>query len=127
MVRLTYIYNSIINIEKKLGTIKYRRYKKEKIYELLDYLFCYTENIISDISHNGGINSHPYFNEDKINHTLLEVYIQLRIMNTGKEKGFPEIAAYLLKIRLIAEETMRREKYHKNNDKDHLCQKLNFA
>lgn len=57
---------------------------------------------------------HPYLNENKIIHALLEIQIQTRLMQIGEAKSFQELAVYLFNIRMLVENTMDYLKAHRS-------------
>ncbi|EIY5519554.1 hypothetical protein MM424_005098 [Salmonella enterica] len=57
---------------------------------------------------------HPYLNENKVIHALLEIQIQARLMQIGEAKSFQELAVYLFNIRMLVENTMDYLKAHRS-------------
>ncbi|EDQ8487485.1 hypothetical protein GQ231_001127 [Salmonella enterica] len=88
MTRLNKIYAIILDIQKT----RLNKHKKEKITSLIDYV----EQINEDIKKVRENLKHPYLNENKIIHALLEIQIQTRLMQIGKTRRLQEIAVYLL-------------------------------
>ncbi|EPX9143443.1 hypothetical protein ACW559_004498 [Salmonella enterica] len=75
--------------------------KKEKIISLINHVEQINKNV-RDIRDNL---KHPYLNENKIIHTLLEIQIQARLMQIGQSKSFQELDMYLFNIRVLVENT----------------------
>ncbi|EBQ4755809.1 hypothetical protein LE36_20230 [Salmonella enterica subsp. diarizonae] len=98
MTRLNKIYFSLLDIQKTRSDER----KKEKICLLINYV----EQISKDVIILRSNLEHPYMNENKIVHTLLEIQIQTRLMQVGGEKRFQEIAVYLFNIRVLAEKAL---------------------
>ncbi|EEE1377940.1 hypothetical protein CC361_004426 [Salmonella enterica subsp. diarizonae] len=98
MTRLNNIYFSLLDIQKSRSDES----KKEKICSLINYV----EQISKDVKSLRGNLEHPYMNENKIIHTLLEIQIQTRLMQVGGEKRFQEIAVHLFNIRVLAENAL---------------------
>lgn len=69
-------------------------------------LINYVEQISKDVIILRSNLEHPYMNENKIVHTLLEIQIQTRLMQVGGEKRFQEIAVHLFNIRVLAEKAL---------------------
>lgn len=93
MTRLNKIYFLIIDI----NTTKPGRRKEEKIISLVSYV----EKINKDVKEIRTNLKHPYLNENKIIHALLEIQIQTRLMQIGEAKSFQELAVYLFNIRVL--------------------------
>ncbi|EDX3512610.1 hypothetical protein BSY47_004790 [Salmonella enterica subsp. enterica serovar Adelaide] len=93
MTRLKKINLLIIDIHKT----RPGRRKKDKIISLINYV----EQINKDVKKTRDNLSHPYLNENKIIHTLLEIQIQTRLMQIGEVKSFHEMAVYLFNIRVL--------------------------
>lgn len=75
--------------------------KIDKITSLIEYVDLLNEdvkNIRSNLKH-------PYLDENKIIHALLEIQIQTRLMQIGEAKSFQELAVYLFNIRVLIENT----------------------
>lgn len=98
MTRLNNIYFSLLDIQKSRSDES----KKEKICSLINYV----EQISKDVKSLRSNLEHPYMNENKIIHTLLEIQIQTRLMQVGGEKKFQEIAVHLFNIRVLAENAL---------------------
>ncbi|EEA8569879.1 hypothetical protein AHS38_002263 [Salmonella enterica subsp. enterica] len=98
MTRLNNIYFSLLDIHKSRSDES----KKEKICSLINYV----EQISKDVKSLRSNLEHPYMNENKIIHTLLEIQIQTRLMQVGGEKRFQEIAVHLFNIRVLAENAL---------------------
>ncbi|EBV1309200.1 hypothetical protein LHS21_004995 [Salmonella enterica subsp. enterica serovar Newport] len=98
MTRLNNIYFSLLDIQKSRSDES----KKEKICSLINYV----EQISKDVKSLRSNLEHPYMNENKIIHTLLEIQIQTRLMQVGGEKRFQKIAVHLFNIRVLAENTL---------------------
>ncbi|EBG1929061.1 hypothetical protein FH551_15890 [Salmonella enterica] len=93
MTRLNKIYSSILDIQKT----RPGESRKEKIISLIDYVEKFNEDI-KEIRENL---KHPYLNENKVIHALLEIQIQARLMQIGEGKSFHEMAVYLFNIRVL--------------------------
>ncbi|HGG5993953.1 TPA: hypothetical protein ACJG4C_002927 [Salmonella enterica subsp. diarizonae serovar 61:r:z53] len=102
MTRLNKIYSLILDIEKT----RQGRGKKEKIIALINYVEQINEHI-KEIRENL---KHPYLNENKIIHALLEIQIQTRLMQIGEAKSFHEMAVYLFNIRVLANNLINQPK-----------------
>ncbi|EAA0898848.1 hypothetical protein BWC54_001492 [Salmonella enterica subsp. enterica serovar Oslo] len=98
MTRLNNIYFSLLDIQKTRSDES----KKEKIFSLINYV----EQISKDVKSLRSNLEHPYMNENKIIHTLLEIQIQTRLMQVGGEKRCQEIAVHLFNIRVLAENAL---------------------
>ncbi|EBH2785768.1 hypothetical protein DMO59_26840 [Salmonella enterica subsp. diarizonae] len=98
MTRLNNIYFSLLDIQKSRSDES----KKEKICSLINYV----EQISKDVKSLRSNLEHPYMNENKIIHTLLEIQIQTRLMQVGGEKRFQEIAVHLFNIRVLTENAL---------------------
>ncbi|ECW2476702.1 hypothetical protein DOW47_25655 [Salmonella enterica subsp. enterica serovar Florida] len=97
MTRLNKIHSLIMDIHKT----RPGRYKEDKIMSLINYV----EQINEDVRDMRENLKHPYLNENKIIHALLEIQIQARLMQIGKSKSFQELAVYLFNIRVLVENT----------------------
>lgn len=95
MTRLNKIYVLILDIQKT----RLNKHKKEKITSLIDYV----EQINEDIKKVRENLKHPYLNENKVIHALLEIQIQTRLMQIGKTRRLQEIAVYLFNICALIE------------------------
>ncbi|EAM2982027.1 hypothetical protein FHE25_20720 [Salmonella enterica] len=93
MTRLNKIHSLILDIQRT----KPGRGKKEKIISLINYV----EQINEDIKEIRENLKHPYLNENKVIHALLEIQIQARLMQIGEAKSFHEMAVYLFNIRVL--------------------------
>ncbi len=102
MTRLNKIYSSLLDIQKT----RTGRDRKEKINSLINYV----EQLNEDIKEIRSNLKHPYLNESKVIHTLLEIQIQTRLMQIGKRKRFQEMAVYLFNIRVLIENTLNHLK-----------------
>lgn len=98
MTRLNNIYFSLLDIQKTRSDES----KKEKTCSLINYV----EKINKDVKSLRSNLEHPYMNECKIIHTLLEIQIQTRLMQVGEGKRFQEIVVYLFNIRVLAENVL---------------------
>lgn len=98
MTRLNNIYFSLLDIQKTRSDES----KKEKICSLINYV----EQINKDVKRLRSNLEHPYMNESKIIHTLLEIQIQTRLMQVGEGKRFQEISVHLFNIRVLAENAL---------------------
>ncbi|EAN5735970.1 hypothetical protein EJD04_24905 [Salmonella enterica] len=58
--------------------------KEEKIISLINYV----EEINEDIKEMRANLKHPYLNENKVIHALLEIQLQIRLMQIGESKSF---------------------------------------
>ncbi|MDJ6538711.1 hypothetical protein LEC33_01075 [Salmonella enterica] len=92
----------ILDIEKSRSG----KLKKEKIISLIDYVEQVNEHIKNTCSYL----NHPYLNENKLVHALLEIQIQTRLMQIGKTKRFQELAVYLFNIRVLADKVINQPK-----------------
>ncbi|ECI2942753.1 hypothetical protein PC076_001331 [Salmonella enterica] len=97
MTRLNKIYSLIMDIHRT----RPGRSKEDKIISLINYV----EQINKDVKEIRNNLKHPYLNENKIIHALLEIQIQARLMQIGKSKSFQELAVYLFNIRVLVENT----------------------
>uniref|UniRef100_UPI003A8E3462 hypothetical protein n=1 Tax=Salmonella enterica TaxID=28901 RepID=UPI003A8E3462 len=95
MTRLNKIHSLIMDIHKT----RPGRYKEDKIMSLINDV----EQINKDVKDMRDSLKHPYLNENKIIHALLEIQIQTRLMQIGEAKSFQELAVYLFNIRALAE------------------------
>ncbi|EJW1176974.1 hypothetical protein ACFLWQ_001552 [Salmonella enterica] len=77
-------------------------------------LINYVEQINKDVKDMRDSLKHPYLNENKIIHALLEIQIQARLMQIGEAKSFHELAVYLFNIRVLVENTMDYLKAHRS-------------
>lgn len=93
MTRLNKINSLILDIQKT----KPSKRKKEKIIALINYV----EKINEDIKEIRENLKHPYLNENKVIHALLEIQIQARIMYIGEGKSFQKMAVYLFNILVL--------------------------
>ncbi|MGG5930770.1 hypothetical protein [Salmonella enterica] len=93
MTRLNKIDSLILDIQRT----RPGRGKKEKIISLIDYVEQINEGI-KEIRENL---KHPYLNENKVIHALLEIQIQTRLMQIGEARSFHEMAVYLFNIRVL--------------------------
>ncbi|EIE5008829.1 hypothetical protein K8N77_003051 [Salmonella enterica] len=93
MTRLNKIYSLIMDIHKT----RPGRRKEDKIISLINYV----EQINEDIKEMRENLKHPYLNENKVIHALLEIQIQARLMQIGEVKSFHEMAVYLFNIRVL--------------------------
>ncbi|HIB1508553.1 TPA: hypothetical protein ACWV5T_003213 [Salmonella enterica subsp. enterica serovar Muenchen] len=93
MTRLNKIHALILNIQKT----RPGEYKEEKIISLVNYV----EQVNKDIKEVRSNLKHPYLDENKIIHALLEIQIQTRLMQIGDARSFHEIAVYLFNIRVL--------------------------
>ncbi|EAM9431499.1 hypothetical protein EOI87_08775 [Salmonella enterica] len=115
MTRLKKIHSLILDVQ----ITKPGRCKKEKIISLINYV----EQINEDIKEIRENLKHPYLNENKVIHALLEIQIQARLMQIGEAKSFQELAVYLFNIRVLVENTRnhlkvtdRAECNHRNSE-----------
>lgn len=92
MTRLNKIDSLILDIQRT----RPGRGKKEKIISLINYV----EQINEDIKEIRENIKHPYLNENKVIHALLEIQIQARLMQIGEARSFHEMAVYLFNIRV---------------------------
>lgn len=83
----------ILDIEKSAQG----KLENEKLISLIDYVEQVNEHIKNTCSHL----NHPYLNENKLVHALLEIQIQTRLMQIGRVKRFQELAVYLFNIRVL--------------------------
>ncbi|ECI5661078.1 hypothetical protein ACQSEB_16100 [Salmonella enterica] len=102
MTRLNKIHSLILDIQRT----KPGRGKKEKIMSLIDYV----EQINEDIKEIRENLTHPYLNENKIIHALLEIQIQIRLMQIGYGKRFQEISVYLFNVYALIEKARNQSK-----------------
>ncbi|ECG8814976.1 hypothetical protein FOE31_24775 [Salmonella enterica] len=93
MTRLNKINLLIMDIHKT----RPGRRKEDKIMSLINYVEKINEDV-RDIRENL---KHPYLNENKVIHALLEIQIQARLMQIGEVKSFHEMAVYLFNIRVL--------------------------
>lgn len=89
----------ILDIEKSARG----KLENEKLISLIDYVEQVNEHIKNTCSYL----NHPYLNENKLVHALLEIQIQTRLMQIGRVKRFQELAVYLFNIRVLTENTAR--------------------
>lgn len=106
MTRLNKINLMIMDIHKT----RPGRRKEDKIISLINYV----EQINEDVRDMRDNLKHPYLNENKIIHTLLEIQIQTRLMQIGEAKSFQELAVYLFNIRVLVENAMDYLKAHRS-------------
>lgn len=106
MTRLNKIYSLIMDIHKT----RPGRSKEDKIISLINYV----EQINEDVRDMRENLKHPYLNENKVIHALLEIQIQARLMQIGEAKSFQELAVYLFNIRVLVENTMDYLKAHRS-------------
>ncbi|EAS6349106.1 hypothetical protein EAP62_10890 [Salmonella enterica] len=106
MTRLNKIYSLIMDIHKT----RPGRSKEDKIISLINYV----EQINEDVRNMRENLKHPYLNENKVIHALLEVQIQARLMQIGEAKSFQELAVYLFNIRVLVESMIGYLKAHKS-------------
>lgn len=102
MTRLNKIQSLILDIQKT----RPGKRKKEKIISLIEYVNKINEDI-KEIRENL---KHPYLNENKIIHALLEIQIQTRLMQIGETKSFHEMAVYLFNIRMLIDNAINQQK-----------------
>ncbi|HCL5290168.1 TPA: hypothetical protein N2G35_004636 [Salmonella enterica] len=102
MTRLNKIQSLILDIQKT----RPGKRKKEKIISLIEYVNKINEDI-KKIRENL---KHPYLNENKIIHALLEIQIQTRLMQIGETKSFHEMAVYLFNIRMLIDNAINQQK-----------------
>lgn len=100
MTRLNKIHDLILDIQKT----KPGRSKSDKITSLIEYV----ELLNKDIKEMRENLKHPYLNENKIIHALLEIQIQTRLMQIGDTKSFHEIAVYLFNIRMLIDNVVNQ-------------------
>lgn len=100
MTRLNKINYLILDIQRT----RPGKRKKEKIITLINYVDKINEDI-KEIRENL---KHPYLNENKIIHALLEIQIQTRLMQVGEDKSFHEMAVYLLNIRMLIDNAINQ-------------------
>ncbi|EEJ1082668.1 hypothetical protein GTC52_004280 [Salmonella enterica] len=106
MTRLNKINLLIMDIHKT----RPGRSKEDKIMSLINYV----EQINEDVRDMRENLKHPYLNENKVIHALLEIQIQARLMQIGEAKSFQELAVYLFNIRALVESTIGYLKAHKS-------------
>ncbi|EEJ6214827.1 hypothetical protein L2D25_14840 [Salmonella enterica subsp. enterica serovar Muenchen] len=102
MTRLNKINYLILDIQRT----RPGKRKKEKIISLIEYVDKINEGI-KEIRENL---KHPYLNENKIIHALLEIQIQTRLMQVGEDKSFHEMAVYLFNIRMLIDNAINQPK-----------------
>lgn len=102
MTRLDKIQSLVMDIQKT----RPGKRKKEKIISLIEYVDKINEDI-KEIRENL---KHPYLNENKIIHALLEIQIQTRLMQVGEGKSFHEMAVYLFNIRMLIDNVINQPK-----------------
>ncbi|EDS7586540.1 hypothetical protein AAQ05_001828 [Salmonella enterica subsp. diarizonae] len=102
MTRLNKINYLILDIQRT----RPGKRKKEKIISLINYVDKINEDI-KEIRENL---KHPYLNENKIIHALLEIQIQTRLMQVGEDKSFHEMAVYLFNIRMLIDNAINQPK-----------------
>ncbi|EAP7866738.1 hypothetical protein ACOIPX_001059 [Salmonella enterica] len=102
MTRLNKIDSLILDIQRTRPGID----KKEKIISLIDYV----EQINEDIKEIRENLKHPYLNENKVIHALLEIQIQARLMQIGEARSFHEMAVYLFNIRMLIDNAVNQPK-----------------
>ncbi|EDV5380195.1 hypothetical protein YD03_004727 [Salmonella enterica subsp. enterica] len=102
MTRLNKIHSLIMDIHKTRPGER----KKEKIISLINHVERVNKDV-KEISYNL---KHPYLNENKIIHTLLEIQIQARLMQIGEAKSFQEMAVYLFNICVLIENAINHLK-----------------
>lgn len=102
MTRLNKINYLILDIQRT----RPGKRKKEKIITLINYVDKINEDI-KEIRENL---KHPYLNENKIIHALLEIQIQTRLMQVGEDKSFHEMAVYLFNIRMLIDNVINQPK-----------------
>ncbi|EAA5440755.1 hypothetical protein B6440_13455 [Salmonella enterica] len=102
MTRLNKINYLILDIQRT----RPGKRKKEKIISLIEYVDKINEDI-KEIRENL---KHPYLNENKIIHALLEIQIQTRLMQVGEGKSFHEMAVYLFNIRMLIDNVINQPK-----------------
>ncbi|EAN9587527.1 hypothetical protein EOW58_22855, partial [Salmonella enterica] len=78
--------------------------KRDKITSLIEYVELLNEDV-KNIRENL---KHPYLNENKIIHALLEIQIQTRLMQIGEAKSFHELAVYLFNIRMLIDNAINQ-------------------
>ncbi|EBQ4755140.1 hypothetical protein LE36_16670 [Salmonella enterica subsp. diarizonae] len=100
MTRLDKIQSLVLDIQKA----RPGKRKKEKIISLINYV----EQINKDIKEMRENLKHPYLNENKIIHALLEIQIQTRLMQIGEAKSFHELAVYLFNIRMLIDNAINQ-------------------
>ncbi|EEA3739535.1 hypothetical protein J5047_003196 [Salmonella enterica] len=106
MTRLNRIYYSLLDIQ----NTRPGESRKEKIISLINYV----EQINEDVKEIRNNLKHPYLNENKIIHALLEIQIQTRLMQIGEAKSFQEMAVYLFNIRVLVENATDHLKAHRS-------------
>ncbi|EAN5736480.1 hypothetical protein EJD04_27820 [Salmonella enterica] len=106
MTRLKKINSLIMDIHKT----RPGRRKEDKIMSLISYVEKINEDV-KEIRYNL---KHPYLNENKIIHALLEIQIQARLMQIGEAKSFQELAVYLFNIRVLVENATDHLKAHRS-------------
>lgn len=110
MTRLNQIHVLLLDIHKGRSV----RVKKERISALIGYV----EQVNQDIKVMRANLSHPYLNENKVIHTLLEVQIQIRLMQTGGCKSFPELNIHLFNIRVLIDNARNKKEIQPASQSD---------
>lgn len=99
MTRLNKIYSLILDIQNtRPGRSKYN-----KVISLIECV----DKINKDVKEIRENLNHPYLNENKIIHALLEIQIQTRLMQIGEAKSFHELSVYLFNIRVLIDNTAK--------------------
>ncbi|EDT7665909.1 hypothetical protein BEL55_004362 [Salmonella enterica subsp. enterica serovar Waycross] len=112
MQRLVEINKLLIAISRYNNSSKLRKYKSEEMYKKIFCLIEYVENVNLELTNNRLKGSTPYFNDNKILHTLLEMQVQVRLMQIGEYKdpfglSTSVLSTYLLKMRTLARNAIR--------------------
>ncbi|HFW3091264.1 TPA: hypothetical protein ACIBE3_004977 [Salmonella enterica subsp. enterica serovar Reading] len=101
MTRLNQIHILLLDIHKGRSV----KVKQERISALIDYV----EQVNQDVKEMRGNLSNPYLNENKLIQTLLEIQIQIRLMQTGGCKSFPELNIHLFNIRVLIDKARNKK------------------